>query len=831
MIRTHKPRGHFWTNASAFQQSEDFREISFEECTPPPTRTYFPGPEEKLSATERSAKRRRIEQLADGFLNGEPLYITSARPCPEAQRRTIVWNKKSSNEPKFVLPEVDHLGDAAGLWEDVEDELEILRRAAQAGAKAEHEVSDAAEDHGVIEEQASASCGKSKRLRPAYVSAGPSEEALRIAAALRLRKTRQLQDTIQSDPVYGDHHFAHQKNGAPPASHSLRQTPEPSEQRSVWLSRRMSNVPLAELGDESLDELRLSRIDTPSRQLRKLQQAADSSPRTHGMMLRKHTSPRSDHSTPAEVTTIQETVTPVSAGRSRHSLRTVPRSSRGSAVGDDHGVAHDSTRNAQASSEPTSTDHVDSSGSADRGSTRESGQCETQELPTHRPLVTPMQPSLPDRTTGPHHYSPRVYAGKEAAQNGSTPFVFRKRGSGIDTGPAEGRGHENSVRFSSLNTTTKDGESDEDSPRDPAVVVLRRPMKFLSQPASLPRKAPPKSISGLSTAETPRCTSEPPTTLQTADTPSPAEVYNTTKSRLAGLSQFWPGTQVLLNQAQQDFFDLPEKQVIVEEDDPPSTRADETSAHAISRPPLKQLSQEPMQSTQAMLAAFEGFSTIKKPRGNRVQSPILTPTVLRKAMQRDKDKRSLTFSMEEPNGTSTYGKPQRPESCLRHSITSTDTLTRPDRSATFSEKMESSLRLTAGISSTELDTPASMPLARSSLESLVIPSPTAKATSQPLPTAHERSSFPSFGESTTDESLPTNPLDARRRPAATVASQSFVSEVEREICGNDSFEEMSSYQAAQREASMTESQLGRTIDELDLDVLSMGEMDGVLSQG
>ena len=71
MIKTHKPRGHLWTCPSLFQQSTEIRNISFEDCAPLPSKVLAEGSDDELQPKQRAAKRRRIEKLADDFLNGQ----------------------------------------------------------------------------------------------------------------------------------------------------------------------------------------------------------------------------------------------------------------------------------------------------------------------------------------------------------------------------------------------------------------------------------------------------------------------------------------------------------------------------------------------------------------------------------------------------------------------------------------------------------------------------------------------------------------------------------------------------------------------------------------
>lgn len=276
MIKTHKPRGHIWSNASAFQQTKGFRNIVYEECTPPFSRPLVHDPDDALTEAERAAKRRKIEKLADDFLNGEPLYISSARPCPQKLKEIVVWNKKSWNEPKFELPDAKVPNESSAIWEDVPADADVLQKAARrvrsrldSGTKLDELNVQARPSNSIIESvQAQASCGRVKSLKRPELTARPSEEALKQAAALRSRRT--------------DRAISERADVPGCSSHISRPAPNDGEARSeprypqrdlghacgtsVWLSRRQSLGMAVSLGDaeDSADELRLSGIGTPT---------------------------------------------------------------------------------------------------------------------------------------------------------------------------------------------------------------------------------------------------------------------------------------------------------------------------------------------------------------------------------------------------------------------------------------------------------------------------------------------------------------------------------------------------------------------------------------
>ena len=271
MIKTPKPRGHFWTHASSFQQTKEFRNIHYDECTTSTSKVLVLGSDDRLTESERVAKRRRIEKLANDFLNGEPLFISSARPCPESLKSTIGWNKKSSNEPKFALPVVDRSTESTALWEDVEDDEEILRQCCShpKRTKSKATVSDLHPgDEDSVEVQARASCGPAKNVKTSRVLAGPSEDALRQAAELRARRAQRAASELPTiTSRLSNVRRALRTNEEPRSEANMSNGGGSSHRKtSRWLLRRRSQAITAdsEIDEDSADELRLSGVETPS---------------------------------------------------------------------------------------------------------------------------------------------------------------------------------------------------------------------------------------------------------------------------------------------------------------------------------------------------------------------------------------------------------------------------------------------------------------------------------------------------------------------------------------------------------------------------------------
>ncbi|EME40848.1 hypothetical protein DOTSEDRAFT_37594 [Dothistroma septosporum NZE10] len=206
MIRNHRPRGDRWNCPSVFQQTPGFRHICYDECLAPQDHILlFDHDDDDFPLSERAAKRRRVEQLADDFLNGVTLDIHSARLDPDALKAAVAYSSfPRPKDFKYAIAECEIQNDSTELFEHVEDDQEIFRRLRRVKQIDEDDsgVFDDATASGevveVTEVQAQASCGPNRGLRSANVSAGPSNEALRVAAALRNRK---LQPTMATTLV------------------------------------------------------------------------------------------------------------------------------------------------------------------------------------------------------------------------------------------------------------------------------------------------------------------------------------------------------------------------------------------------------------------------------------------------------------------------------------------------------------------------------------------------------------------------------------------------------------------------------------------------------
>ncbi|KAI7489437.1 hypothetical protein KC351_g1321 [Hortaea werneckii] len=285
MIKTHKPRGHFWTNASVFQQSKEIRNINYEDCTPPATSILSPDPEDDLRPSERSAKRRRIETLADNFLNGEPLALSCCRPTAASLKASVEGNERSRRGEKWTLPGYELSEDENEIWVDLDDSWTQIRQprpkhSAKSNSRPRIPKATTIEPvtrrsdmdaHSLMEVVEAQSTCKAVPLRTVpKLSTQPSSEALSIAAALRNRNIHRaaserplrLDSSSQADTPE-EEAVGSQSAPTPAARPRYFRTRKPAG--TEWLLRR--NTVLHEVSpDESVDELGRSTMGaTPSR--------------------------------------------------------------------------------------------------------------------------------------------------------------------------------------------------------------------------------------------------------------------------------------------------------------------------------------------------------------------------------------------------------------------------------------------------------------------------------------------------------------------------------------------------------------------------------------
>lgn len=112
MIKTHMPRGPIFRCTSAFQRTHEIRNIVYDDCLAPPAKAIVPDEEDDWTSPERAAKRQRVEDLAQGYLDGQPLFISTAlrHDWPRSTRKAV------ENESIVTVREGTT---REALWEDV----------------------------------------------------------------------------------------------------------------------------------------------------------------------------------------------------------------------------------------------------------------------------------------------------------------------------------------------------------------------------------------------------------------------------------------------------------------------------------------------------------------------------------------------------------------------------------------------------------------------------------------------------------------------------------------------------------------------------------------
>lgn len=859
MIKTHKPRGHIWTNASAFQQTQEYRNLKFEECIAPPAKVLVRDLDEDLSESARSTKRRRIETLADDFLNGVPLFISSARPCPQSLNSTIVWNKKSSNEPKFVLPRVDLSDEPSAeskVWEDVESDAEILerlRRRRQPSVQPNpYEAGPNAESGVPIEEveaeQAQASCGRVRRLKTVKKTSGPSEDALRQAAALRARRFQRANSEVPivQNSLSLQAQVAQTEMG-PRREPSYESHGQYDDHRrtSHWLSRRKSLFSFVgrEEHDESIDELQLSRLETPSVAARRPKRSSISSEEPEPEPIPAATETQSDtsgdatqdqppkqrifgdkqslqnasyHTAPEQTEVDLELSAAQDASQSYANLsmsvrqRSLPDSSKRN--------TGNSAKGGRAKSFGNNTPEQSSTSRVTRSATLNQAQNEGDAS----------FPADPQSRGGAAQSKSKqlAYTTAQPSQNGSTPLIFRKgrlrsregsavletsavhvKKGGHRRDPCETPdnvketskwlGAQDSAKQVAADPPMLDMSFDHDSSFAPnlnmALVDKRLNTILRADPQTERRSSAVKNAIQRelrnSGAEISRCASEPPTSSQVEE-PSNPEPGSTKEAEPAeSIQEKWAGTQFLLNQAQRDLVTSPEKQNPnggSQDKAKPQSSGDGSREEFGGREPLKQLSQEPMPSTQQLLGDFEGWSTVKKPRAAYRSSPLPTPTATGRSGWTPINATEASFS------TSGLDLPR-------------DDTTRRRGSLRFSMCSVSSLQDTA---LKQKPTPIQSSSSKLSTNNVITPVAILKSSNQRRPSTLRSLDIP--GELPSAEPMEEN-----------LTSQSFTSGPP-----------LSSFQAGQAESGLLRdpSNLSETIEDLTRDILCTEDLECVISQ-
>ena len=117
----------------------------------------------------------------------------------------------------------------------------------------------------------------------------------------------------------------------------------------------------------------------------------------------------------------------------------------------------------------------------------------------------------------------------------------------------------------------------------------------------------------------------------------------------------WPGTQVLLNRAQHDLFMSPDKLAFAHAISPDVNRLDHIDSSEMqqvqdTRAPLRQLSQEHLPGTQALMDNWSPWSTVKKSKPGKRASFVPSPLVSKNMVSPgDDSERSLRSGKKQIN--------------------------------------------------------------------------------------------------------------------------------------------------------------------------------------
>lgn len=756
MIRTHKPRGYAWTCASLFQQTPDFRNISYESC-------LVDDHTDDFAPSERSAKRQRVEQLADDFLNGHALNIPSARLPPQDIQHAVSRSFPRPKDARRAMAGLDVVISAEAVWEDVQDQWEVLHEYNRVDDDLGQSMmpQDVVNGEVVVEIQAQASCTSNGRQRVVRLAIGPSDGALRQAAALRNRtlSRRSVPPSVPSIQRTQSEAMVEETQEDP--SHSSLQvtvseigpTPTAAWTSSKWLQSGMLEPRHKTVDEEcSKDELGLSSLPTPSQKaaarpavsLRRGRSALSQRSAAVTSSLSAMTgdamssmqdggqkSDRTDEDLELSLATAYVLIPPPdsaeqdnclvpdgeSQGNSQpkllrqHELRAAPqRSWTSSNAAAGAGNSADS-QPAAATASPndheiraTLQDSVNlTSKKAPKGKRATKSTGAAPPVVAQRPARRESAPSesqaaaqlMADLPVDQQHEE--IY--KSVPGKDSSPFMFRKRVSKFNV--------ESIVveKKQALPTKTpRHGDFPSDSPR-----ILQTKAKLtstVSDPKTplvnqfLNRRLPNTGEAGsrsssvrkalrdemlLAGAEFSRVEGEVRSSQEGSvqSEAQKASPKNTTGALTTEAApevppvQLWPGTQVLLAEAQKDLFNSPNKEnttlYLGDQTTPQTTR------NIPRRQPLQTLSQEPlpMPSTQALLDGWQGWSSIKKPRSAAGKRTSILPSP---SSHRGKS----NHISSEPVTCHSFDEARLRKSSLRYSMSYNDT---PDPQQTESLPM------------------------------------------------------------------------------------------------------------------------------------------------
>lgn len=675
MIRTHKPSGHHWTCASHFQQSKQYRKLDAQDWHAPSAKTLVADPDDDLPPSLRVAKRRRVEQLANDFLEGQPLFISSA--CANGPDLTATVDKVLCDK-RMTWDDVldDHDED---LWADGEDGWAELRKRSKARAAMKKSRSRPCGPQRGTNSQADAVLKAVEVVRPQNagptvkvcqeISLAPSNEALMLAAKLRARKASLMEKTTECPELL-----------QPPTSHVTQSAPPAARATSSFKQCSSSRPfdPNTPAETTMADELRLSRTDSPSHRPRAFTMPAESfsSETTVEDPSSGEGEPTATGSTAMELCTAEQNI---------HSSSSVmPPASGASAA---HISISTNSGQAQSAWTPINEKQIrlptSTSGSAKTPQSRPAAKSTSRSaksIPQQKTGNTPAsfgetsQPKSQSRLTSSFKTSKSELVTAEKSQNGTTPFVYRKKSKtskDVDSGSAPnspgGDERRSSLRSTSSEVTPKptdqtvlpsvssaqptlDPSFVQDSSFAPALnmalvdehINKRLPKSPGSTNRSSSVKKALRSEMRLFAADISRA----PGDLSSSQSREPAEEASHSRHVEGTISASsrheshstrrstgqWPGTQVLLNRAQHDLFMSPNKLALAHAMSPDETRLEQIDPSEMQKPhdncaPLRQLSQEHLPGTQALMDNWSPWSTVKKSKPGKRASFVPSPLV------------------------------------------------------------------------------------------------------------------------------------------------------------------------------------------------------------
>jgi hypothetical protein len=723
MIRTHKPSGHHWTCASHFQQSKQYRNLDAQDWHAPSAKILVADPDDDLPTSLRVAKRRRVEQLANDFLEGQPLFISSA--CANGPDLTATVDKVLCDK-RMTWDDVldDHDED---LWADGEDGWAELRKRSKARAALKKSRSRSSGPQRGTKSQADAVSKPAEVVRlpnsrPTVrvhqeISLAPSNEALMLAAKLRARKASLMEKAAERTGLL-EPPTAHVTQSAPPTARATSSFKQCSSSRPFD-----PNTPAE---TTMADELRLSRTDSPSHRPRAFTMPVESfsSETTVEDPSSGGGEPTATGSTAMELCTAEQNVhssasvtLPVAKTHVAHTRLPIDPSKAQSAWTPINGKQ---IRLSTSTSGSAKTPHSRSARKSMSRSTKSTPRQKTNNTPAS--FGETSQPKSQSRLTNSFKTSKSELITAEKSQSGTTPFVYRKKSKAskdVDTGSASDSPGGDKQRLSlrstrssevtpkpsdqtalpsvsaapptldlsfmqdssfapALNMALVDEHINKRLPRSPGSArrsssvkkALRSEMRFSG--ADISRA--PGDISSSQSHEPAEETSISRHVEGTISADSHHDSHSTRRS-----TGQWPGTQVLLNRAQHDLFMSPDKLALAHTMSPDETHLEQIDSSEIQQPhenraPLRQLSQEHLPGTQALMDNWSPWSTVKKSKPGKRASFVPSPLVGKNTVSPDDDsQRSLRSGKKQANIPERAQHAKQRRSSLRFATSTSET--------------------------------------------------------------------------------------------------------------------------------------------------------------